>query len=69
VSRFSRVIPPAGSGRTQRETIDLATTLREVMALACAELLAHDVEVELRAEFDCLMSADEAQIQQVVLTS
>ncbi len=52
---------------TYRESLDLATTAREVLALAHSELLARDVDVELGAEPGIRVSADSAQIQQVVL--
>lgn len=52
---------------TYRERLDLARTIREVLALAHSELIAHGVEVELRAESDIPVSADSAQVQQVVL--
>jgi PAS domain S-box-containing protein len=52
---------------TQREPLDLAATLTEVMALVRSELLNHEVAVELRADASGAISADRAQIQQVIL--
>jgi two-component system sensor kinase FixL len=52
---------------TQRERLNLATTMRDVLALARSELLAHAIEVELRADGDFPLSADRGQIQQVML--
>ena len=52
---------------TYRESLDLAKATREVLVLAHSELLARDVDVELEAEPDVRVSADSAQIQQVVL--
>lgn len=52
---------------TQRERIDLAKTIQEVLALARNEALAHDIEVELRVPADCPLTADRGQIQQVIL--
>ncbi len=52
---------------TYRESLDLAKATREVLALAHSELLARDVDVELTAGTDIRVSADSAQIQQVVL--
>jgi PAS domain S-box-containing protein len=52
---------------TRRETLDLTKTTREVLALAHSELIAHDIDVVLRPESDFLLSADKAQIQQVIL--
>ena len=52
---------------TYRECLDLANSVREVLAMAHSEILAHDVDVDLRADPGISVSADSAQIQQVVL--
>ena len=52
---------------TDRELIDLAETIQEVLGLAHSEMIARQVECSLRLEPDLKVLADKAQIQQVLL--
>ncbi len=52
---------------TQREQIDLAATVREILELLHSELLARQVQVETDFADGCAVLADKAQIQQVML--
>jgi PAS domain S-box-containing protein len=51
----------------ERVRLELAGTLREVLALLHSELLTHQVEVTTDFEAGCTVLADKAQLQQVVL--
>lgn len=53
--------------QTQRERVDLAATLREILELLHSELLARQFQVETDFADGCAVLADKAQIQQVVL--
>jgi two-component system sensor kinase FixL len=52
---------------TERERIDLAEVLQQVRDLLHSELVVRGVQIEMDLEPGCAVSADRAQIQQVVL--
>jgi C4-dicarboxylate-specific signal transduction histidine kinase len=52
---------------TQREQLDLAALVRQGLVLIRSELIAHGAEVELRAAPGSFVSADSAQVEQVIL--
>ena len=52
---------------SQRERIDLAVALREVLPLLESELLGQGIRVETQFDEGCWVSADKIQIEQVVL--
>jgi PAS domain S-box-containing protein len=52
---------------TERERIDLAETIGEVLVFVHSELVGQQVEVHQRLEPDSLVLADKGQVQQVIL--
>ncbi|MDM0106980.1 response regulator [Variovorax sp. J22R24] len=52
---------------TEREPIDLAVALREVLRLMESEMLGQGIRVETQFDEGCRVMADKAQIEQVVL--
>jgi len=50
-----------------RETISLAEEIRMVLNLVHSEMLGLQVDLRLRLDSDCMVSANRAQIQQVLL--
>jgi PAS domain S-box-containing protein len=52
---------------TQRERINLADTIEEVLVFMHSELVDQQIELRLRLEPDCLVLADQGQLQQVIL--
>jgi PAS domain S-box-containing protein len=52
---------------TQRATINLASTIEEVLALVHSELVGQQVELRLGLDADFLVLADKGQVQQVIL--
>jgi PAS domain S-box-containing protein len=52
---------------TPRETINLRQTIEEVLVFVHSELVGQQVELDLRLEPDALVSANEGQVQQVLL--
>lgn len=52
---------------TQRERINLASTIEEILALVHSELVGQQIELRLRLEPDSLVLADKGQVQQVIL--
>jgi C4-dicarboxylate-specific signal transduction histidine kinase len=52
---------------TQRETINLASTIEEVLSLVHSERVGQQVELRLGLDADFLVLADKGQVQQVIL--
>jgi len=52
---------------TPRETINLAHTIEEILALVHSELVSRHVDLRPRLEPDALVLADKGQVQQVML--
>jgi len=52
---------------TEREPVDVADVVRDVVGLLHTELIKQRVELEQRCEPGCIVMADRAQLQQVVL--
>ena len=52
---------------TQRERINLAHTIEEVLALVHSELVGQQIELRLRLEPASMVLADKGQLQQVIL--
>ena len=52
---------------SQRERIDLAGIVQEILSLLHTEFLTNHVDISVRCQSDCIVLADKTQIQQVIL--